>query len=425
MRTVTTWLGTLLTISLLSLFGNAGAARAASPVPCTRVPDGTISVDGLRSDWKDLSVRRLSGGQALGGDKSRWQGEADLVGKLRCAHDRRGTYLLLEVSDDQVVRSRRFSTREDRVELLFPGRRGKLRVLRIHPPNQRFRKGRVRWASRPYRAKGIKSKVIRLPSGYAAELHLKSGAVPGYGVGTPKLRTTLRIVDHDGGVTRKPDTVLVTGGVTPQTLGSFEYDTAKALYAKFLRDKGLKPGNVLHHEVGNFITGEALEQLVIAGTWVAYIGEDVMKGGAYYAVPIQMAKTQQDMLRFRTLDLSGNGNKEVILAIRQEGTGGLTRDLLVILRFLDSGTADLLFASEIEVRHRGKVLTADYQFKRRRGGQGPGSKGYALIMTVKKNRGWTKRNHRPTGGGRIENIPTPWGKKKRVYWFSPAGYTER
>jgi hypothetical protein len=397
-----------------------GEARADPPVPCTRVPDGTISVDGLRSDWKDLSPLTLAGGHALGGDKSRWQGKADLVGKLRCAHDGKGTYLLLEVNDDQVVRSRRYSTREDRVELLFPGARGKLRVLRIHPPNARFRKGRVRWASRPYRPKGIKSSVIRLRHGYAAELWIKSGAVPGYGVGTPKLKTTLRIVDHDGGVTRRPDTILVTGGITPDSLGSIEYDRAKALFAKFLRDKGLKPDNVLHHEVGNFITGEALEQLVIAGTWVAFIGEDVMKGGAYYAVPIQMAKTQQDMLRFRTLDLDGNGNLDVIIAVRQEGTKGLTRDLLVILRFLDAGKPDLYFASEIEVRHQGKVLTADYRFKPRRRG-----KGYALIMTVKKNRGWTQRNHRPTGGGRIENIPTPWGKKKRVYWFASDGYTER
>ena len=73
---------------------------------------------------------------------------------------------------------------------------------------------------------------------------------------------------------------------------------------------------------------------------------------------------------------------------------------------------------EIEVRHGGKTLTANYQFKRFR-------KGYDLIMTVRRNTGWTKQNHRPTGGGRIENIPTPWGKQKRHYRFQSDGYVER
>jgi len=413
MRLVTLVAGILMLTAL-----SAPVAQAAAPIRCTAIPKGSISIDGLRSDWNDLSALQLGGGYARDGDKSRWQGRADLQAKLKCGHDANGTYLLIEVSDDQVLRSARYTDREDRVELLFPGPRGKLRILRIHPPNARYRRGRARWTTRPYATRNIKASIIRLKHGYAIEMHLKGGSVPGYGVGTPTLKTTLRIVDHDGGLSRKPDTVLVTGGESPATLGSFEYDTAKALYAKFLRDKGLTQGNVLHYEVGNFITGPALEQLVIAGTWVAFIGEDVMQGGAYFAVPIQMAKTQSDMLRFKTIDLDGNGNKDVVLVVRQDGTGGLTRDLMVILRYLDSGKPELYFCSEIEVRHQGKTLSASYQFVRR-------GRKHDLVMTVRKNVGWTQRNHHPTGGGRIENIPTPWGKKKRVYQFASDGYTER
>ena len=58
---------------------------------------------------------------------------------------------------------------------------------------------------------------------------------------------------------------------------------------------------------GNYITGTAREQLVIAGTFVALIGEDVMKGGAYYAQGAPWAKKQSDLLRFRSIDLDGNG----------------------------------------------------------------------------------------------------------------------
>lgn len=395
-----------------------GIARAASPLTCVRVPDGSIRVDGLRGDWRDVAAMRLDGANARGGDKSHWQGPPDLLGKLRCAHDKNGTYLLLEVDDDQVVRSARYTTREDRVELLFPGPRGRLRVLRIHPPNARHRRGRVRWTRRPYRAKGIRSSVIRLRHGYAIELHLASGSVPGYGVGTPLLRTTLRIVDHDGGVSRTPDTVLLTGGETPATLGRIEYDTAKALYTKFLRDKGLRKQNVLHHEVGNFITGKALEQIVVAGTWLAFIGEDVMEGGAYFALPVPFAKRQQDLLRFRTLDLDGNGNKDVILVVRQEGSMGLSRDMMVIIRFLDSGKPDLYFVSEVAVRKGSRSIEAHYTFRRQ-------GKHYELIMTPSKVVGWNRSSFHPTGGGRIENIPTPWSQRKRVYTFASDGYREK
>lgn len=395
-----------------------GKARAAGAVSCVRVPDGSIRVDGLRGDWRDLDAIRLDGAYARGGDKSHWQGPPDLLAKLRCAHDKNGTYLLLEVDDDQVVRSARYTSREDRVELLFRGARGRLRVLRIHPPNARYRRGRVRWAGRPYRARGIHAKVIRLRHGYAVELHLGSGSVPGYGVGTPLLRTTIRIVDHDGGVSRTPDTVLVTGGETAATLGRIEYDTAKALYAKFLRDKGLRKQNVLHHEVGNFITGKALEQIVVAGTWLAFIGEDVMEGGAYFALPVPFAKTQQDLLRFRTLDLDGNGNKDVILVVRQQGSAGLSRDMMVIIRFLDSGKPDLFFVSEVAVRQGSRVIEASYTFHRR-------GKHYELVMTPRKVVGWTRATFHPTGGGRIEGIPNPWTKPKRVYTFASDGYREK
>jgi len=410
-------MGVLLAPALL-VFLVPAVARAKGPVACVRVPDGSIRVDGLRSDWRDVDALRLDGAFARGGDKSHWQGPPDLLAKLRCAHDKNGTYLLLEVDDDQVVRSARYTTREDRVELLFPGSRGRLRVLQIHPPNARYRRARVRWVRRPHRPAGIQSRVIRLRHGYAIELHLGSGSVPGYGVGTPVLRTTLRIVDHDGGVSRTPDTVLVTGGETPGTLGVIEYDTAKALFAKFLRDKGLGKQNVLHHEVGNFITGKALEQIVIAGTWLAFIGEDVMEGGAYYALPVPFAKRQQDLLRFRTLDLDGNGNKDVILIVRQQGSAGLSRDMMVIIRFLDSGKPDLYFVSVVAVHQGSRAIEASYTFRRR-------GKHYELVVTPRKVVGWTRSSFHPTGGGRIESIPTPWSKRKRVYTFASDGYREK
>jgi hypothetical protein len=403
---------------IVSLFLGSPSPRAATPVECLRVPDGTISIDGLRNDWGDVTPEKLGARHVLSG-KSRWQGKPDLAAKLHCAHDGKGTYLLLEVNDDQVVRTRRATTREDRVELVFDAGGGKVQTLRIHPPNAKVRKGSVKWSGRRRSLKGLSKFVFRLKHGYAIELKIADGAVPGYGLGSPKLRMSVRVIDHDGGPTRKADTVMGTGGDKAASLGTVEYDTAKMLLATFLKQKGLTPKNILFYQVGNFITGRSQEQLVIAGNQIALIGEDVAKGGAFYAIPAPWAKTQSALLRFRTVDLDANGNLDIVYVARQSGSQGLTRDILVIIRFLDSNKFDIYFMQEISKSWQGKVLKNKYRFLKR-------GKKTDLEISVGKNSGWTQQSYRNSHGGRLEGILTPWGTaKKKRYQFAYDGYTEK
>ena len=395
----------------------APVAHGAKAVTCEQVQSGTISVDGLRSDWADRTPLELAGSHVLSG-RGMWQGKPDLEGTFKCAHDEKGTYLLLEVNDDQVVRTRRPGTQEDRVELVFDAGRGKVRTLRIHPPNATVPRASVRWVGRSPLPRGIKSSVIRLRNGYVIEMMLTDGSVPGYRLGSPTVKMSVRIIDHDGGPSRKADTVLGFGGDTATTLGLVEYDTAKRLLAGFLKEKGLTRGNILYYAVGNYITGKAQEQLVIAGNWIALIGEDVMKGGAYYAAPAPFAKVQSDLLRFRSVDLDGNGNLDIVYVARQQGTQGLVRDVFVALRYLDTGRLDLYFAHEIVKRQGGRVLENRYRFIKRR-------KATDVEISVQKNSGWTKQNHFNSGGGRLESILIPWGKKKKRYQFGSDGVTEK
>lgn len=403
-------------VLLSSLLCLAAPARSAT-LECERIDDNKISIDGLRSDWNDVTVEPLLGKAILKG-KGQWQGKPDLEGKLRCAHDSTGTFLLLEVTDDQVVRTRRPGTREDRVELIFATPKGKTRTLRIHPPNARYKKASVRWTKGRRSTKGITHRVIRLRHGYAIEIKVSDGAVPGYALGSPKLRMSVQIIDHDGGPSRKADTVMGTGGSTVATLGVVEYDTARKLLTGFLKQKGLTKKNILHYKVGNFITGRAREQMVIAGTFVALMGEDVAKGGAYFAVRAPWAKKQGDLLRFRTVDLDGNGNLDIVFVVRQSVAGGLTRDILVVLRFLDSNRFDIYFMHEIVKRQGGRVLTNKYSFVKR-------GKKTDIVITLGKASGFTKQTYRTSHGGKLEGLLTPWTKKKKTYQFRHDGYTER
>jgi len=388
-----------------------------STLECQRVDNNAISIDGLRSDWNNVTMEHLRGKAILSG-KDQWQGKPDLEGKVRCGHNAKGTFLLVEVNDDQVVRTRRPGTREDRVEFIFAAKKGKTRTLRIHPPNARYRRASVRWVKGRRSTKGITHRVIRLRHGYAIEMKIVDGAVPGYALGSPKLRMSIRIIDHDGGPSRKADTVMGTGGDTVSTLGVVEYDTARNLLAGFLKQKSLRKSQILHYKVGNFVTGRAREQLVIAGTFVAVMGEDLGSGGAIFSVKAPWAKKQNDLLRFRTVDLDGNGNLDIVYVVRQTIAGGLTRDILVVLRFLDSNRFDIYFMHEISKRQGARVLTNKYRFIKR-------GKKTDIQISLAKASGFTKQTYRTSHGGNLQGLLTPWGKKKKTFQFAHDGVTEK
>jgi hypothetical protein len=105
--------------------------------------------------------------------------------------------------------------------------------------------------------------------------------------------------------------------------------------------------------------------------------------------------------------------------VRQAGTAGLSRDILVVLRFKDTGKFDIYFMHEIVKRQGAKVMTNKYAFKKR-------GKKVDIVVSVGKNTGWTKANYRNTGGQNLESLLTPWGgKKKKTYQFASDGYTEK
>jgi hypothetical protein len=402
------------------VLGLAGTARAGKGLVCEKVEDGLITVDGLRQDWQQLKVNALGAGQIVVGDRETWKGAGDLSAELRCGYDDKGVYLLVEVTDDQVVRTPRAGDQEDRVELLFDAGDGKnVAVLRVHGPTA-TQGPKFSWVKGGGAARALKLKVVRLEKGWALEAGFAPGGAPGVVLGSPSFRMTVRVVDVDGQPSAKPKTVMASGGDTPATLGVVEYEAARASYATFLREKGLGPANVLFHRVGNFVTGPALERLVIAGHLMALMGDDVVKGGGYYAMPVPLAQSQADLLRFRAEDLDGDGKLEVLLVVRQQGGQGLYREVFFIFKFLDKGSWDVIFAHEIVKRAPGVELVNAYALSPRK------PKGFELTMSYVSQKGLSKDSYEPTNTERVDNLLVPWeGAQKKVFVFGPTGATEK
>jgi hypothetical protein len=90
-------------------------------LPCGLVEPGSIHIDGLVSDWEGVEAvdLKVSG--------------RTLAARVRCNYDDQALYLLVEVEDDIVVRTRAAPPTDDHLELLFAGPGGTLDRLLLFP----------------------------------------------------------------------------------------------------------------------------------------------------------------------------------------------------------------------------------------------------------------------------------------------------
>jgi hypothetical protein len=92
----------------------APAAQAESTtIPCGLVEAGTIHIDGITSDWDGVTPIIPKVAPGLGA------APRTLGVKVYCNYDDKSVYLLVDVDDDQMVRTKAGGAEEDHVQLAF------------------------------------------------------------------------------------------------------------------------------------------------------------------------------------------------------------------------------------------------------------------------------------------------------------------
>ena len=181
----------------------APAAQAESTtIPCGLVEAGTIHIDGITSDWDGVTPIIPKVAPGLGA------APRTLGVKVYCNYDDKSVYLLVDVDDDQMVRTKAGGAEEDHVQLAFgivskAGELERIDRLRIWPgvPAQKIPRV-LKWEAKKV-PKVIQGegpvgglKPLKGPPaievydamqqrGYALELRMPKKIIPGYRDGAP------------------------------------------------------------------------------------------------------------------------------------------------------------------------------------------------------------------------------------------------
>ncbi|MHC4798498.1 MAG: hypothetical protein ACYTF1_17825, partial [Planctomycetota bacterium] len=242
-----------------------------------------------------------------------------------------------------------------------------------------------------------------------------NNVVPGYGPGSPAVNVSVQLVDVDSKANSSVQTIIGTGGNTPQTLGRAEFAGAQALLNRFLSDRGLTSSDIKLNRIDNFVTGSSMERLVLADRYMGMLGGDVTGGGyVFMTFPVRRAR---DVLRFATKDMDGDGQPEILIRLRQSG-GNKTRELYLIFRYKDTGGFGLVFGQEVVHKMGPRLLTNKYRYIKKKAG-------WDMEFSVDKCVGWTKANHQAVPPKNMLGILTPWSERTKLkYKFTSEGYQE-
>lgn len=411
-------LAILLSVAVVAAVGRPLPARAAdvTTIPCGLVDDGTIHVDGLLSDWEGVSpiILKVSPAPGLSG--------RTLAARVSCNYDAKNLYLLIDVDDDIIIRSKAAGPSEDHLELAFGVensageslRIDKLRIWPGHGPQKQPRVVRWEGKSPPKVVQGegpagrapLKGGPVfevydaLQPRGYAVELRMPKKIIPGFREGAP-LRLAVKVIDSDGPGAGPDKLSYAETSPTDRAsqLSEVEFEEGQSSYGDLLKDLKVRSADVFFEK--NADIGEGLGRVLMAGKYLAFSG----KSYAY----LEMAPSRSDIKDVQLIPLDGD-KQAVALRIAEHGGGG-GREVLRIYH-LASGRFESLFATEVAKEQGARRLAVQVNFTKK-------GKSTDIELIPQPAVGFSEATYGELPAEDMIPILLPWqDKKTRYVWKS-------
>jgi hypothetical protein len=370
---------TLLIFSILLGF-RPDAAAAPSELTCTLVAGGLIQIDGLLDDWQGMRELTKAGPDPR---------SAALA--LRCAYDQQNLYLVANITDDRLVRTRARTKDEDHLVFAF----GALR-LEVYPAAaEAGAKLYAGWIGKGGPKVAVADSLQK--RGWSVELALPLAKIPGFTAHAPGVTVAVELYDADVITAHRIDNVVSTGDVL------LAFEEAAAGLKQLLDQLGLHRGDITLDTVAEMDGEAGPERVIAAGKYVGVIGE----GYLYLELPVASAK---DVLGVEVRDLGGAGKSSLIVRTVERGNGG-AREVLSIWN-LHGGAIQRTFAHEIAKQVGNARMTNRWELVPR----GKGKRGLDLLITPGDVTGFSEATWRETPAQDMAPILLPWGPKKQELW---------
>lgn len=387
-----------------------GLARAdLTTIPCGLVEAGAIHIDGLTSDWDGVTpiIPKVVAAPSAA--------PRTLGVKAYCNYDENHIYLMIDVEDDLVVRSKGGGAQEDHLVLAFgltspAGELTRIERLRIWPSVASKKLPRiVKWeAKKPVKVIQGEGPVGRLkplkgppaievydatlPRGYVLEAKLPKKIVPGYREGAP-LKFAVLVHDSDGeGKQSHAATSAVEDGAELSEIG---FEEGHSALTDLLRDLKLADGDVFFNKNAN--VGEGPGKVVAAGKYLAFVG----KGYCYQ----ELAASRKDVLDVQLIPLNAE-----TFAVATRTFAPSQADAREILRLYKlSGQRFLpIFQAEVAKVQGKNRLSVQVEFVKK-------GKGADIELTPQPAVGFSEATFRELPAQDIEPLLLPWQDKKTRY----------
>ena len=376
----------------LALLASAipSVARAAD-LPCGPAEKGTVELDGLTDDWKDVD------GIDAGGR------DANASFTVKCNIDPGALYLLVDVRDDYFVRTPKARPGEDHLALtiagkravLYPGNSGDIPLKQVPP-----------W-------KGMKAVSALQEHGWAVEIGIPLDKLPGYKPGTPSLSYSLAFADSDSKASLKTER-------TVGTSGRIAFAEGESVIEAFLKDRGLKRSDVWWEKpisLGRKSGGRAF----FAGKYLAVISD----GYVFIELPFRERKDLKDA---RVLDLAGDGRGAVVMRYLEKGTNGAPtkagggggpvsgqREVIAAFRATDDRVSRV-FAAEVGKQQGPSRIEDKVSFIKR-------GRATDILIEAGAASGWTAASYQESPAEDMVPVMLPWSDDRKArYQFEGDEY---
>jgi hypothetical protein len=223
-----------------------------------------------------------------------------------------------------MVRTKQTRPGEDHLQLALNGH-----PLLIYPGDARAIPTVVRWGTQP--ARNVKAVSALQQHGYAVELAVPLGGVPGYRTGMP-IAYRAELADSDSKASLKTERTVVLDG-------NIVFGEGDNALEAFLGDRKLKRSDVWFDKNAR-LGGKSGARMVLAGRNLAAISD----GYVYIELPIQ---SRSDVKDARLVDLAGDGRQALALRYVEHGGDRGAREVLAIYRVASDSEIRRVFAAEV------------------------------------------------------------------------------
>ena len=389
-------ISSFLAVALVAFTSQASAKGAI----CDHVQEDEFSIDGLTDDWPHIK------GVVYGSGR-------DAKMEVKCAYDEKKLYMLLNVTDERLMRTKKANAKkEDRIQISVGVGKSKPMRFTVLPGSRRAPRKVLSLPS------GVELEDSLQDEGFSLELAVPLRKFKNWSPSVPYLQGTIRYFDSDAPSDNKAQSVV---GLK----GRVHFSDAVDTYRAFMRTTGLSNRDVRMDKLVDADPGFGPERVIIGGKVMGLVGASFNS----MTLPIADAK---DLITCAVVDFDAGGRYAVITQLRQFGNGG-SRDIVVVWYAQGDGSFKAALTFEVRKEMGDRLMTNTWSLeprgKYREDEQAPPRKskrkrkyklkpGKDLLVRVGEVVGFDASNYREAPAPDAQGILLPWGEaQSAVHYF--------